>query len=154
MPTTFDRTVISDATHDDHAEDADYIFDDAVLASKPPSTQNESPWNTYTQLRLLERGCEVTTACTRVVPVKMVAMKRHASDYAKELATCRHENLLAVLELYKHGRALFFVVTDYTVPTLKQIFIGSSSHQLQDLHTSAIYQQGRCSPILWDLFIS
>lgn len=93
-----------------------------MLASKPPPTQNESPWNTYTQLRLLERGGEVTTACTRVVPVKMVAVKRHSSDYAKELATCRHENLLAVLELYKHDRASFFVVTDYTVATLKQSY--------------------------------
>jgi hypothetical protein len=53
----------------------------------------------------------------------MVAVKRHSSDYAKELATCRHENLLAVLELYKHDRASFFVVTDYTVATLKQSYI-------------------------------
>ena len=114
--------------------------------SKPPPTRNESPWNTYTHLGLLERGGEVTTACTRVVPVKMVAVKRLSSDFAKELATCQHENLLSVLELYKHD-GTFFVITDYTVATLKQI-IGSSSRPLQELHISAICQQGRYSPRL------
>ena len=112
--------------------------------SKPPPTRNESPWNTYTHLGLLERGGEVITACTRVVPVKMVAVKRLSSDFSKELATCQHENLLSVLELYKHDGA-FFVITDYTVATLKQI-IGSSSRPLQELHVSAICQQGRCFP--------
>jgi len=113
--------------------------------SKPPPTRNESPWNTYTKLRTLERGGEVTTACTCAVPVKMVIVKKLAakkipSDFAKEIAKCQHENLLSALELYKYEGS-FFIITDYTAATLKQI-IGSSSRPLNEIHISAICQQG------------
>ncbi|PSS18325.1 hypothetical protein M430DRAFT_18928 [Amorphotheca resinae ATCC 22711] len=97
--------------------------------SKPPPTRNESPWNTYTKLLPV-----------KMVIVKKLAAKKIPSDFAKEIAKCQHENLLSALELYKYEGS-FFIITDYTAATLKQI-IGSSSRPLNEIHISAICQQG------------
>ena len=116
--------------------------------SKPPPTRNESPWSTYTRISPLERGGEIMTACTRAVPVKMVAVKKlvadkTSSELGKELTKCQHKNLLSALEVYKYEHT-FFIITDYTAATLKQI-LGSSSCPLQESQVSAICYQGGLS---------
>ena len=110
--------------------------------NQPPFVRAESPWKIYTSLRTLERGGEVTAACKREVPVEMVTVKKLASDYIKELAKCQHENLLAILELYQ-SEGVFFVITDYTAVTLKQII--TIPLPLEELHVSATCRQGSSS---------
>ena len=38
------------------------------------------PWETYTALRPLQRGSEVTVACTRIAPIKLVVIQKISSD--------------------------------------------------------------------------
>lgn len=106
-----------------------------------PPVITESPWKKYKPLRPLERGGQVTAACTRIVPVKMVAVKQ-VSDDLRKLGNCQHENLLAVIEMYQCEGA-FFVITDYTVATLKQII--AIRLPLEEIHISTTCRQG--SPI-------
>ncbi|KAH6666162.1 hypothetical protein B0J14DRAFT_605423, partial [Halenospora varia] len=87
--------------------------------------------NTYTALRLLERGGEVIAACTHKVPAEMVAIKKLSSDYVKELRKYQHENLLAIIDLYR-SEGEFYVITDYTATTLKQII--AIKLPLEELH--------------------
>jgi hypothetical protein len=112
-----------------------------------PNIRSESPWNTYKSLRTLERGGEVTAACRREVPVEMVAVKKLSSDYIRELKSqhanlCQHGNLLAVMGLYSSDDT-FFVITDYTAATLKQII--AIPLPLEELHISATCHQGSSS---------
>ena len=103
------------------------------------TVQTESPWKTFTALRTLERGGEVTAACTQKPLVGMVAIKKISSVSIKELAKFQHENLLSIIELYRFGGE-FFVVTDYTAATLKQII--AIPLPLEELHISATCRQG------------
>lgn len=111
--------------------------------SKPPPTQYDSLWDTYKPTQLVNRGGVVTSACTRSDPDKLVTIKRLSSRFFKELAVCQHENLLAVLELYKFDDELF-VVTDYTTATLKQLI--SSQGELQEACVSSICRQESTPP--------
>lgn len=108
-----------------------------------PSIRMESPWSRYTALRTLERGGEVTAACTRNAPIDMVAVKRLSFDNFKELATCQHENLLAIIEAFRF-EGVFFVITDYTAATLMQII--AIPLPLEELHVSATCRQGSPLP--------
>ena len=107
--------------------------------TQAPTVRTESPWKTFTALRTLERGGEVTAACTQKAPVGMVAVKKLSSISVKELAKFQHENLLSIIELYRFGGE-FFVITDYTVATLKQII--AIPLPLEELHISATCRQG------------
>jgi hypothetical protein len=115
----------------------------ATQPNQPLLVRTESPWNTYTSLRTLERGGEVIAACRREVPVEMVAVKKLSSDYIKELANYQHENLLATMGLYRF-EGVFFVITAYTAATLKQI-IAIPLH-LEELHISATCRQESSLP--------
>ncbi|PVH67290.1 hypothetical protein DL98DRAFT_600723 [Cadophora sp. DSE1049] len=55
-----------------------------------------------------------------------------------ELRKCQHENLLAILEVYRF-RGVFFVITDYTAATLKQVI--AIPLPLEELHVSATCRQ-------------
>jgi len=101
--------------------------------------QIKSPWDSYTPLRSLQRGGEVTAACTRTAPIKMVVIKSLSSDHFKEFRSCQHENLLAVIETYRF-KGQFFVITDYTATTLQHII--AIALPLQELHVSATCRQG------------
>jgi hypothetical protein len=107
--------------------------------AQAPTVQTESPWKTFTAFRTLERGGEVIAACTQKVPIRMVAIKKLSSDCVKELAKFQHENLLSILGLYRFGGE-FFVITDYTAATLKQII--AIPLPLEELHISATCRQG------------
>ncbi|CZS99517.1 uncharacterized protein RAG0_07883 [Rhynchosporium agropyri] len=91
----------------------------------------ESPWDSYISLRQLERGGQVTVAYTRHVPVRLVAVKELLSDSFVELRKCQHENLLAIMEVYRF-QGVFFVITDYTATTLKQVI--AIPLPLEELH--------------------
>jgi hypothetical protein len=97
-----------------------------------------SPWISYMSLRHLERGGQVTAAYTRKVPVHMVAVKKLLSDNFMELRKCQHENLLAIMKVYRFQGA-FFIITDYTAATLKQII--AIPLPLEELHISATCRQ-------------
>ncbi|CZT53524.1 uncharacterized protein RSE6_15145 [Rhynchosporium secalis] len=103
-----------------------------------PAVRVESPWNSYISLRHLERGGQVTVAYTRHVPVRMVTIKEILSDSFMELRKCQHENLLAIVEVYRF-QGVFFVITDYTVITLKQII--AIPLPLEESHVSATCRQ-------------
>ena len=106
--------------------------------NQPPPILIERPWNTYTSLHPLERGGRVIAACTRQVPIKMVTVKKLSSENLKELGKCQHDNLLTIIELYRF-EGIFFVITDYTVATLKQII--AIPLPLEELHISATCRQ-------------
>lgn len=112
---------------------------------QPATIQAESPWKSYLSLRTLERGGEVTAACRREVPVEMVAVKKLSVGYIKGFPKCQHENLLAILEIYRF-EGTFWVITDYTAATLKQII--AIPLPLEELHVSATCRQGSFSPCL------
>jgi hypothetical protein len=103
-----------------------------------PPVQVATPWNTYISLRHLERGGQVTVAHTREVPTRMVVVKELHSDSFMELRKRQHENLLAIIEVYRFQGA-FFVITDYTAATLKQVI--AIPLPLQELHVSATCRQ-------------
>jgi hypothetical protein len=105
--------------------------------SKPPPSRYESPWNTYISLHPLNRGGKVIAAYSKEGPVKMVAIKKLASDI-KDLASTPHKNLLAVLELYKYNGELF-VITDYTVVSLMPII--ACPMRLEEDNVSATCRQ-------------
>jgi len=50
----------------------------------------------------------------------MVAIKQLASYNFKKLGTSRHENLLAIIKVYRFQNS-FFIITDYTAATLRQV---------------------------------
>jgi hypothetical protein len=102
------------------------------------SIQVGSPWMSYVSLRHLERGGQVTAAYTRKVPVHMVAVKKLLSDNFMELRKFPHENLLAIMEVYRFQGA-FFIITDYTAATLKQVI--AIPLTLEELHISATCRQ-------------
>jgi hypothetical protein len=104
----------------------------------PSRPEIKSPWDIYTSLRSLQRGGEVTAACTRTAPIKMVAIKKLSSEHFKDFRNCQHENLLAIIETYRF-QGQFFVVTDYTATTLRHII--AIPLPLQELHVSAICRQ-------------
>ncbi|PVH71744.1 hypothetical protein DL98DRAFT_596688 [Cadophora sp. DSE1049] len=106
----------------------------AARREQPPIIRAESPWKSYLSLRTLERGGEVTAACRREVPVEMVAVKKLSVGYIKGFPKCQHENLLAILEVYRF-EGTFWVITDYTAATLKQII--AIPLPLEELHISA-----------------
>ncbi|CZT07004.1 uncharacterized protein RAG0_12589 [Rhynchosporium agropyri] len=95
----------------------------------------ESPWDSYISLRQLERGGQVTVAYTRHVPVRLVAVKELLSDSFVELRKCQHENLLAIMEVYRF-QGVFFVITDYTATTLKQVI--AIPLPLEELHVCVV----------------
>ncbi|KAG0645015.1 hypothetical protein D0Z07_9210 [Hyphodiscus hymeniophilus] len=99
--------------------------------AQAPTVRTESPWKTFTSLRILERGGQVIAACTQKHPVKMVAIKKLSSVSVTELAKFQHKNLLSIMELYRSGGE-FFVITDYTTATLKQII--AIPLPLEELH--------------------
>jgi hypothetical protein len=105
-----------------------------------PPVRLESPWNLYIFLRHLERGGQVTVAYTRKVPVRVVVIKELLSDNFMELRKCQHENLLAIMEVYRF-QGVFFVITDYTAATLKQVI--AIPLPLKELHVSATCRQVR-----------
>lgn len=112
-----------------------------IKSSQPDqdsSVHVESPWISYVSLRNLERGGEVTAAYTREVPVQMVAVKKLLSDNFMELREHQHENLLAIMKVYRFKGA-FFIITDYTAATLKQII--AIPLPLEELHISATCRQ-------------
>ncbi|KAH8674427.1 hypothetical protein BGZ60DRAFT_429433 [Tricladium varicosporioides] len=106
---------------------------------QPSNPEIKSPWDTYTALRSLQRGGEVTAACTRTAPIRMVAVKKLSSDHFKEYRSYQHENLLAVIQTYRF-KGQFFVITDYTATTLRHIL--AIPLPLQELHVSATCRQG------------
>ena len=69
----------------------------------------------------------------------MVAIKKLSSDHFKELSTCQHENLLAIIEVFRFEGTLF-VITDYTTASLKQVI--AVPLPLEELHISATCRQG------------
>ncbi|KAH7309370.1 hypothetical protein BKA65DRAFT_543563 [Rhexocercosporidium sp. MPI-PUGE-AT-0058] len=86
---------------------------------QPPLVKIESPWNRYTSLRSLERGVLIIAACMIRAPVQMVAVKQLAAYNFEKLGISRHENLLAVIEVYRFQNS--FIITDYTATTLRQV---------------------------------
>jgi len=50
----------------------------------------------------------------------MLAVKQLASYNFEKLGTPRHENLLAVIQVYRFQNS-FFIITDYTAATLRQV---------------------------------
>lgn len=112
-----------------------------ITSSQPDqlsSIQVGSPWISYVSLRHLERGGQVIAAYTRKVPVRMVAVKKLLSDNFMELRKCQHKNLLAIMQVYRFQGA-FFIITDYTAATLKQII--AIPLPLEELHISATCRQ-------------
>jgi hypothetical protein len=103
------------------------------------SPEIKSPWDIYTALRRLQRGGEITAACTRAAPFKMVAVKELSSDHFKNFRSCQHENLLSIIKIFRF-KGQFFVVTDYTVTTLQHII--AIPLPLLELHVSATCRQG------------
>ncbi|KFY92473.1 hypothetical protein V500_04178 [Pseudogymnoascus sp. VKM F-4518 (FW-2643)] len=102
----------------------------------PPIHWVQDPWDTYLQLRTLDRGGIVTAAYTRKTPVEMVTIKeiRSAID-SKDLKWYTHCNLIAFLESYQFGEKLL-AVTEYTVATLDQVI--ASPLALEEKHISAV----------------
>ena len=110
--------------------------------AQEPILRTESPWKTFKALRTLERGGEVTAACTQTVPVGMFAIKKLSSNLLKDFAKFQHENLLSIIEMYRF-RGEFFAITDYTAATLKQVI--AIPLPLEELHISATCRQGSSS---------
>jgi hypothetical protein len=110
----------------------------SAVASKPPPVRDQSPWDIYRSLRPLDRGGEVIAAY-RLDPVKMVAVKKVSSDYIKGRGVSHHKNLLAILEQYRYDGELF-VITDYTVTTLKTLI--RVPIPFEERHVSATCKQG------------
>jgi len=108
------------------------------LENQFPPVQVESPWELYKSLRHLERGGQVTVAHTRNIPVHMVIIKELVSDSFIELRKCQHENLLSIIEIYRFQN-VFFVITDYTAATLKQVI--AIPLPIEELHVSATCRQ-------------
>ncbi|KAH6661611.1 hypothetical protein B0J14DRAFT_611950 [Halenospora varia] len=77
------------------------------------------------------RGGEVIAACTHKVPAEMVAIKSSLPITSKSLENTKHENLLAIIDLYR-SEGEFYVITDYTATTLKQII--AIKLPLEELH--------------------
>ncbi|KFY28068.1 hypothetical protein V491_00649, partial [Pseudogymnoascus sp. VKM F-3775] len=98
----------------------------AAYTQKTPESVVENPWDTYLQLRTLDRGGIVKAAYTRKAPVEMVTIKevRSAID-PKDIKWYSHRNLLAFLESYRFGEKQL-AVTEYRVATLDQILVLSS----------------------------
>lgn len=116
-----------------------------VTQKRPPlSHWVENPWDTYRQLRSLDRGGIVMAACTRKTPVEMVTIKeiRSAID-PKDLKWYSHRNLVAFLESYQFGEKQV-AVTEYTVATLKQIMAAPLA--LEENHISAVCCQVHIFP--------
>lgn len=105
-----------------------------------PPVRVESPWKSYISLRHLERGGQVTVAYTRKIPVHMVVIKELFSDNFIELRKRQHENLLAITEVYRF-QGIFFVITEYTAATLKQVI--AIPLPLEEQHVSATCRQVR-----------
>ena len=106
---------------------------------QPPLVKIESSWIRYTSLRSLERGGSIIAACTIRAPVQMVAVKQFASYNFEKLGTPRHENLLAVIKVYRFQNS-FFIITDYTAATLRQVI--AIPLQIEENHVSATCRQG------------
>lgn len=105
---------------------------------EPPNVISESPWSSYTALRTLERGGEVTAACTQKEPVKMVAIKKLSFDHFGQYARYQHRNLLVVIEAYRY-EGIIYAITDYTAATLKQVI--AIPLPLTEIHISATCRQ-------------
>jgi hypothetical protein len=73
----------------------------------------------------------------------MVAVKQVSSYNFEKLGTSQHENLLAIMEVYRFQGA-FFIITDYTAATLRQVI--AIPLQLEEIHVSATCRQG--SPLV------
>jgi hypothetical protein len=106
---------------------------------QPPGLHTQSPWDRYKALRPLQRGGEVTAACARTDPSKMVAIKKLSLDHFKEFRSCHHKNLLVIMDAYRFEGQIF-IVTDYTASTLKYII--AIALPLEELHVSATCRQG------------
>lgn len=106
--------------------------------AQTPVLQAKSPWDTYKSLRPLQRGGEVTAACTRIDPIKMVAIKKLSPDDFKQFRSCQHKNLLAIIEAYQFEGQIF-AITNYTATSLVHII--AIPLQLEELHVSATCQQ-------------
>ncbi|KFY46984.1 hypothetical protein V494_00236 [Pseudogymnoascus sp. VKM F-4513 (FW-928)] len=98
----------------------------------------EDPWNTYSNLRTLDRGGIVTAACTQKTPVQMVVIKELRSVLrTTELKWTFHQSLVAFLELYQfEGKML--AVMEYTVATLRQVM--AVPLPLEEIHISALFE--------------
>ena len=69
----------------------------------------------------------------------MLAVKQFASYNFEKLGTPRHENLLAVIQVYRFQNS-FFIMTDYTAATLRQVI--AIPLQIEENHVSATCRQG------------
>ncbi len=96
-------------------------------------------WEKYKAIRTLERGTEVTAACARTDPSRIVAIKKLSLDQFKKFRNCRHENLLMIMDGYRFEGQIF-IVTEYTASTLK--FIIAIPLPLEEIHVSATCRQG------------
>ncbi|RDL36260.1 uncharacterized protein BP5553_06872 [Venustampulla echinocandica] len=97
----------------------------------PSGLHTLTPWDTYKALRPLQRGGEVTAACARTDPSRMVTIKKLSLSQFQEFRSCQHENLLVIIDGYR-AEDQIFVVTDYTVSTLKYII--AIALPLEELH--------------------
>lgn len=110
----------------------------ATQQDRSLSPEINSPWDTYTALCRLQRGGEITAACTQTAPIEMVAVKELSSDHFKNFRSCQHENLLAIIKTFRF-KGQFFVVTEYTVTTLQHII--AINLPLLEVHVSATCRQ-------------
>jgi hypothetical protein len=106
-----------------------------------PGLPVESPWDKYKSLHPLQRGGKVTAACTRTVPIEMVAVKKISSDDYNLFRGRKLKNLLEIIEAYPFEGQIF-AITNYTVTSLVHII--AIPLQLEELHVSATCRQGRC----------
>jgi hypothetical protein len=111
--------------------------------TQTPVLQAKSPWDMYKPLLPLQRGGEVTAACTRMDPIKMVVVKKLSSDDFKQFRSFQHKNLLAIIEAYRFEGQIF-AITNYTATSLVHII--AIPLQLEELHVSATCRQERCLP--------
>ena len=103
--------------------------------------RDESPWEKFNALREINRGGQTLAAHTKESPCKMVIVKRITSPHLmniKNLGERRHENLVALLEVYKFENVLFAVM-EYTVVTLAQVI--AIPLKLAENHVSCVCSQ-------------
>jgi hypothetical protein len=82
----------------------------------------------------LQRGGEVTAACTRTDPIEMVTIKKLSSDDFKQFRSCQHKYLFVIIEAYRFKNQIF-AITNYIVTFL--IYIITIPLQLEELYVSA-----------------
>lgn len=103
--------------------------------------RDENPWERYNVLREINRGGQAQAAHTKGSPCRMVIVKRITSPHLmniKHLGERRHDNLVALLEVYKFENMLLAVM-EYTVVTLAQVI--AIPLKLLENHVSCVCSQ-------------